>query len=49
MGCNKMMGIDGGANGKWLVQMDNFKTEVGGCLSGGMGEGSSKRGRLSGY
>lgn len=45
MSCNKIMGIDVGANGEWLAKMGSFGTEVGWCLSGRMsGESSERRG-----
>lgn len=46
MGCagyNKMMGVDGDANGEWLVKIGSFRIEVGWCLNGGMSGGSSER------
>ena len=41
-GRNRMIGVDGDANGKWLVKIDSFGTEVEWCLSSGMGKGSSE-------
>ena len=35
MGYNRMMGVNGDANGEWLVKIGSFRTEVGWCLSGG--------------
>ena len=30
-----MMGVNGDANGEWLVKIGSFRTEVRWCLSGG--------------
>lgn len=29
VGCNTMMGVDGDANGEWLVKIGSFRIEVG--------------------
>ena len=35
VGYNRMMGVNGDANGEWLVKIGSFRTKVGWWLSGG--------------